>query len=83
MTLLRNEYEYRTWMEREFFGIADDSLSVFEPDELERELLHQMPEQFPCIALIVKGPSPYEPEAVKFISRSQVEEWAKAMGMIN
>lgn len=83
MKVLNTEFEYRQWMEKEYFQFDDKFPSIFEPDELERELLNQMPHQFPCIVFVVKGPRPSEPETLQFIYRDQVEKWAKILGIIN
>lgn len=83
MKLLNTEFEYRQWMEKDYFHLDEKYPSVFEPDELEREILHQMPDQFPCIVFVVKGPSPLEPEALQFVYRSQVEDWARLFGIFD
>ncbi|WP_122095939.1 hypothetical protein [Rahnella sp. Larv3_ips] len=83
MKVLKSEFEYREWMEKDYFHLEEGYPSVLEPDELERELLHQMPDQFPCIVLVVKGPRPVEPEGLQFIYSAQVQEWAKQFGVID
>jgi len=82
MKYLNNEFEYRNWMTKDFLGEDDEALSLFEPDVLEREILRQMPAEFPCIVYEEKGHDPLEPGLAKFISRNQVAEWAKLMGII-
>lgn len=70
-------------MEKDYFHLEEGYPSVLEPDELERELLRQMPDQFPCIVLVVKGQRPVEPEGLQFIYSAQVQEWAKKFGIID
>lgn len=81
MKLLNTEFEYRHWMVKDYLHLDEDFPSMFGPDELERELIHQMPKEFPCLAQLTKGANGLEPEAVNFIYRSQVEEWAKLLGV--
>lgn len=81
MKLLNNEFDYKMWMTYDFLRL-DDSLSpLFDHDLLERELLAQMPHEFPCVACITRGASAYEPDVAKFLYRNEVEEIAKSMGI--
>jgi len=82
MKLLKNEFDYKMWITYDFLRLDDGLFSLFDYDLLERELIAQMPEQFPCIACIVKGPSIFEPDEAKFIYRPQLEEWTQLMGAV-
>jgi len=82
MKLLKNELEYKLWMTHDFLRLDEGLSPLFDPNLLERELLAQMPEQFPCIACIDKGPSIFEPDEAKFIYRPQLEEWTQLMGAV-
>ncbi|MBF7956148.1 hypothetical protein [Rahnella victoriana] len=80
MKLLKNEFDYKMWMTYDLLRL-DDSLSpLFDHDLLDRELLSQMPREFPCIACIIRGEGPFEPDVAKFLYREEVEEIAKGMG---
>ncbi|WP_122095938.1 hypothetical protein [Rahnella sp. Larv3_ips] len=82
MKLLKNEFEYKMWMTYDFLRLDEGLSPLFDHDLLERELLAQMPEQFPCIAYIVKGPSLFEPDEARFIYRPQLEEWSQLMDSV-
>jgi hypothetical protein len=82
MKLLNNEYEYREWVVKGYLHLDEEFPSVFEPDELEREILRQAPKEFPCLAQIVEGEGAYSLQTVQFIYRSQIEEWAKLFGIV-
>jgi hypothetical protein len=82
MKLLKNEFEYKLWMTHDFLRLDEGLSTLFDPDLLEREILAQMPEQFPCIACIVKGLSLFEPDEAKFIYRPQIEEWSRLMSSV-
>lgn len=83
MKLLNNEFEYREWMVKDYLHLDEEFPSVFEPDELERELLNLMPKEFPCLVDLLPGPNNFVQESITFIYRSEVEEWAKLLGIIN
>ncbi|POZ13689.1 hypothetical protein C3Z09_21950 [Lelliottia aquatilis] len=81
MKILKNEFEYRNWMAKNYLCIEDTVTYILSPDEVEEELLRQMPEQFPCILLIVAAKNPSEYSAIYFLYRSQIQEWAIEMGI--
>lgn len=81
MKIINNEFEYKNWMIKEFLHIEDDLYCILSPEELEAELLNQMPEQFPCIALLVAAENHNEMATIRFLYRDQIEEWAAAMGL--
>jgi hypothetical protein len=81
MKLLRNEFDYKMWMTYDLLRLDDSLSSLFDHDLLERELLAEMPHEFPCIACIIRGESTFEPDVAKFLYRDEVEEIAKGMGI--
>lgn len=81
MKLLKNEFGFRLWMTHDFLRLDEGLSPLFDNDLLERELLAQMPQQFPCVACIIKGSSLFEPDEVRFLYRPQVEELAMCMGI--
>ena len=64
MKLLNNEFEYREWIVKGYLHLDEEFPSVFEPDELEREILRQAPKEFPCLAQIVEGEGGYSLQSV-------------------
>lgn len=83
MKMLHNEFEYRKWMVKDYLHLGGEFPSFFEPDELERELLKQMPKEFPCLARLERGANNHGPDAVKFLYRAEILEWAKLLGIVN
>ena len=83
MKLLSNKFEYRKWMLEGYLHLNEEFPSVFNEDELEREILRQAPNEYPCLVRIVGGEGAYSLQYVQFIYRSQIEEWAKLFGIIN
>ncbi|MBU9809598.1 hypothetical protein J1785_07530 [Rahnella sp. SL6] len=82
MKLLKNVYEYRDWMIKDFLHLDDTFPSVFEPDEIEIDILRQAPKEFPCLVQLVEDESGNYPQFFQFIYRSQVEEWARLFGIV-
>lgn len=80
MKLIHNELEYRDWMIKNVLLTDDDIYCIFSPDEQEEQLLIHMPEQFPCIAILIPGKDHREPVKPWFLYRSQIEEWANLFG---
>jgi len=83
MKLLSNEFEYREWIVKDYLHFDEEFPSIFEPDELEREILRLAPKEFPCLAQLVENESDYPIQSVQFIYRSQVESWAKLFDIVN
>lgn len=83
MKLLKNEFEYREWMVKDYLRLDEEYPSLFEPDELERELINQMPIGFPCLVNLISGIKTFEPQSITFIYRPDVEQWAKLFGIVN
>lgn len=83
MKLLTNEFEYREWMLNGYLHLDEEFPSLFDADELEREMLRRAPKEFPCLAQVVEGEGLYSPPSIQFIYRSQIEEWAKLFGIIS
>lgn len=81
MKLITNVSDCRQWMIEDFLHIGDDPYCIFSPDELEEELLLQMPKKYPCIAMVVDGNNHWEEKKAIFLYQEQIEEWATLFGM--
>lgn len=83
MHVIKNEFEYRMWMMKNYFlldGIQGDSLLTEE--ELEDFLFESRPAQYPCLATVQPSPAlPWDDE-ISFIYPEQISQWAKEMGVI-
>lgn len=81
MKFLKNEFEFRQWIAKNYFPADEGYPSVLSPDELEIEILKNMPKNFPCLARVVNGINPNEQEVIEYFYRSDVEEFAKSFGI--
>lgn len=83
MQLLYDDYEYRSWIMREYFLIDGlDNATVLSDEELDEFLFETRPDSYPCVALM--APSLNNPivSDVHFIYREQVSDWACKMGLM-
>ncbi|CAM4265544.1 MULTISPECIES: hypothetical protein [Lelliottia] len=85
MKLIKNESEYRDWMIKDYHHLEDESFlySYLSPEELDDELIKNMPLKYPCIGLITYGNSTIEPAVTQFLYQDQIEEWANIMKQLD
>ena len=62
--------------------LGDRSQCILSPDEMESELLLQMPEEFPCIVLLPPWEVTNASGNICFLYRNQIKDFAIAMGLV-
>lgn len=83
MYVIKNEFEYRMWMMKNYFlldGIQGDSLLTEE--ELEDFLFESRPAKYPCLATVQSSSTLSWDNEILFIYPEQISQWAKEMGVI-
>lgn len=85
MKLIKNEGEYRDWLIKDYLHLEDEAslYSYLSPEELDDDLIKNMPLKYPCIGLITYGNSNIEPAVTQFLYQDQIEEWATTMKTAN
>lgn len=83
MKKICNVSDYRNWMLDDYLHISDDIYCILSADELEEELLHHMPEQFPCLAILWPDDDCPRLTKTSFLYPAQVEKWATLLEIID
>jgi|GEM_PF-4946393 len=84
MRYLNNDNEFRTWLIEVAFMVTESELErsdfvISYEEDILPELKRLSPESYPCIVYMENEDNHSGRNAVRFIMKSQVEEWAVAM----
>ena len=84
MHLIKNDFEYRSWMLEAYFrqdNIYGDTLLTEE--EMEDILFDSRPQEYPCLGMVT--PSKQNPldSDIMFFYRNNINDWAMSMGLMN
>lgn len=84
MKILRNQYEYHQWMITSFLdaGTLECLLDLLPMEDIEQELIAQMPDAFPCVVYVGPGSFINEPEKPMYLSAEQIFQLAAELKAI-
>ncbi|MBU9809771.1 hypothetical protein J1781_01790 [Rahnella sp. C60] len=84
MQLIKNDFEYRTWMLDAYFyqdKIEGDKLLTDE--EMDDFLFEYRPQEYPCLGSVTPSKECSLELDITFFYRGHISEWAKSMGLIS
>lgn len=84
MYLIKNDFEYRSWMLDAYFrqdDIFGDTLLTDE--EMDDFLFESRPQEYPCLGMVTPSKTNPLDSDIAFFYRNNINDWATSMGLIN
>ena len=84
MHLIKNDFEYRSWMLDAYFrqdNIFGDTLLTDE--EMDDFLFESRPQEYPCLGMVTPSKTNSLDSDIAFFYRNNINDWATSMGLIN